>query len=438
MIRLAGFCLLAALVACAPGGPAASSKKPPHVLLLVMDTTRGDRCSVNGHERETTPRLEALAREGVNFRNAWSPAGWTAPAHASLFTGVKPERHGCLIDNNGNLDDRFETLAESLREVGYRAGCFTQNPYISEKFGLSRGFEVAEQVWKRTDLDRPYARACHKLALEWALAAHRGGERFFLFVNDMEPHLPYAPGKRFQEKFVPRHKSRARVRDARGFTARNAMSYMLGQLEVTDEKLGLLRALYDAEIAELDDEVGSLVEGLRKAGILDETLVVVTSDHGENIGDRGMASHMSSLNRSIRHVPLVARLPGTFEGGEVVDDVVRLEDLHPTILELCGAEAPHDLDAESLLRDVPGRVSLAYHGKPNRNLLMTIQTRNHRADLALISPSIRAVFDGRHHLIVYSDGREELYDVTADPAEERNLAGEGGAVLDRLRGLLGQ
>jgi arylsulfatase A-like enzyme len=398
-----------------------------------MDTTRGDRCSLNGFERPTTPRLEALAREGVTFRDAWSPAGWTAPAHASLFTGLRPERHRCLISGGSVLADRFDTLAELLADAGYETGCFSHNAYVSERFGLTQGFGTEEPLWRRKELK---ARAGHEVAATWALGEHEKGERFFLFVNDMEPHLPYSPARRFAAEFVPAGTPPSVVEDARGFEPLDAMRYMLGRLAISDRKLSLLRDLYDAEIRELDHEVGSLVERLREGGVLDETLVVITSDHGENIGDHGMANHKSSLHRSVRHVPLLVRYPGVYDGGRVVDDVVRLEDVFPTILDLCGVATPAGIHGESLLEGLAGRLSRGYHGKPDRSLVLKIRGRHPGADTTPIEHSIQAVYDGHHHFIRYSSGKEELYDVRADPAEERDLAGRGLPAVERMRKLL--
>ena len=156
MNRLAAWLLLATLVACAPDGPDGRDPRetPPHVLILVMDTTRGDRCSLNGFGRETTPRLSALAREGVVFRNAWSPAGWTGPAHASLFTGLRPESHGFLRGVRDYLQRDALALAERFRDAGYRTACLSNNNTISAEFGLVQGFGHVRPLF--LDRSRPY------------------------------------------------------------------------------------------------------------------------------------------------------------------------------------------------------------------------------------------------------------------------------------------
>jgi len=200
--------------------------------------------------------------------------------------------------------------------------------------------------------------------------------------------------------------------------------------------ISVLSDLYDSEIAELDAEIGRFVQELGRAGILDETLLIVTSDHGENLGDHGMASHKSSLHRSIRHIPLVLRLPGVFDGGRTVDDVVRLEDLFPTILEVCRIEVPPGIQGKSINGETAGRVSRAHHAQPGPLLIQKLRRLHPGADTSRLETSIDAVFDGRYHYIRYSAGREELYDVTLDPGEKRDLSGTSPTVLDRLRALL--
>ena len=146
--------------------------KRPNVILLVMDTTRADRCSLVGYDRPTTPALEALAREGINFRNTWSPAGWTGPAHASIFTGLLPERHGYRHGNQEFLDLQTTTLAERLKGAGYRTACLTNNPTIAPEFGLEQGFETYVPLYLDRDLGYPTAPTTHRKALEWAKRVH--------------------------------------------------------------------------------------------------------------------------------------------------------------------------------------------------------------------------------------------------------------------------
>lgn len=408
---------------------------PPNVLLLVMDTTRADRCSVTGAPRPTTPALERLAAEGVRYVDAWSPAGWTAPAHASMFTGLRPPRHGVDIDRRVFLDPAIPTLAQRLEAAGWSTGCFTNNGWIAPHTGLARGFARYEPLHLREERPYPWCVPTHAMALDWAIAERDAGRRFFLFVNDTEPHLPYSPPEAFAAQFLPADATADEIAAARSFGLQQVMnSNVLGRMP-SPRQLEILRALYDGEIAALDASIGDLVEGFRAAGLLDDTLVIVCADHGENFGDHGWMEHRFSLHRSIRRVPLVVRLPRLFDGGRTVTDVVRLEDIFPTVLDVCGIPAPPGLDSASLLDDTSGRVSRGTWGR-SATLLTTVRRYFPNADLSKFDVSIEAVFDGRRHYIRTSDGREELYDVAADPDETRDLAPSGSADLARMRELL--
>jgi arylsulfatase A-like enzyme len=420
-----------AVASCAPA-PAAPR---PNVLVLVMDTTRADRCSVNGYARPTTPSLEAFAKDAVNFRQAWSPAGWTAPAHASMFTGLRPEHHGLTGGQIRFLDVVHPTLAETLWNAGYATACFTNNPNISPESGLTRGFASSDLRYVDRSRPYPWAPATHEAALAWAVEQDRRGTPFFLFVNDMEPHLPYGPPPGDEGEFLRERPAPAVLADARAFDSPRPLAYCGRALELDDAYLRTLSDLYDAEIHTLDREIGSLFDGLRSAGLWDRTMVVVAGDHGEMMGEHHLVAHQFSLYRAVRHVPLLVRWPGASDDGRVVDSVVRLEDVFPTVLEACGLPVPGDLDGASLARGLEGRVARAIQGDATTTL-----TSAERAfpgvDFRPMAGRTDAVFDGRFHLVAFADGRTELYDVTADPAESRNLAAERPADVERLRALI--
>jgi len=411
----------------------------PNVLVLVMDTTRGDRVTVNGYRRPTTPRIQSFAADAVVFRNAWSPAGWTLPAHASLFTGLRPENHGVLRGNRLYLEKNVPTLAERFRDAGYRTSCLTNNDMLSPEFGLLRGFQRVDLRFLDPARPYPWARRTHEKALGWIDAAVQAGDPFFVFVNDMEPHFRYRPpveyGRRFVIPGTPQHV----VDQVWDMDAMALYAHNLGVSSIHPSLLRLMSDLYDGEIACLDDTIGDLLEGLRKRGILDRTIVVITSDHGENFGEHGFVDHSFSLHRSIRHIPLLIRYPPGFREGRVVDDVVRLEDVPPTLLELAGIEAPAGLDGASLLRDLGSRVARATLG-PREALLDRVGPKlAPDRQFPHLRTRVRAVVDGRYHYLRYSDGREELYDLEADPLETRNLAPDSERhreLLARVRGLI--
>ena len=425
-------CLLAlVLVASVLGG--GCGRPRPNVLILVMDTTRGDRVSINGYPRPTTPRLEQLAKDAVTFANAWAPEGWTGPTHASLFTGLDPKHHGFIESNRPFLGEESTTLAERLLAEGYKTACYSNNWVVSPEWGLAQGCELYEAMYKVERTATP-ARETHRRALAWAIERKAKGEPFYLFINDIEPHVPYEPARDVAQRFLPADVPEDEVQAAMKFNHPDGMGYIFGAVEVSDAKIRLFSDLYDAEIAALDHEIGTLIDGLRDAGILDETIVVITADHGENLGDHGLLDHKFSLHRTLTHVPLLVRWPGVFDGGRKVDDVVRLVDVAPTILDLLGLER-EGLDGTSLRGDVTGRRAYAVWGAWRR-AEEEMKQRYPTGDLSPLLLSIEAVTAERHHFIRYSDGREELYDLAVDPAETTNLAEREPALRDRMYSLL--
>lgn len=421
---------IAAAAACGGGA------QRPNVLVLVMDTTRADRCTVAGGAPGTTPSLDRLAATGVRYLDAWSPGGWTAPAHASLFTGLRPEHHGVDVGLRMFLDASIPTLAERLAAAGWSTACFTNNELVGPGLGLDRGFQRWEGLYLEPRRAYPWCDATHERALAWALDVDRAGGRFLLFVNDMEPHLPYTPPDDVARRFLPADATPDEVAEARAFDFPRTLAVMLGRETVSARMRTLLTALYDAEIATLDASIGRLLGSLDAAGVLDRTLVVVCSDHGENLGDHGLWEHRFSLHRSIRRVPLVVRLPGSFDGGRVVTDPVRLEDVMPTVLEACGLDVPARLDGASLAASLPGRVARASQGPPGE-FLDRVREAVPGADPSRFAASWEAVFDGRFHYLESSDDREHLFDTVSDPGEASDLAQQDDATRGRMRTLLG-
>jgi arylsulfatase A-like enzyme len=407
----------------------------PNVLVLVMDTARGDRCSVNGYARPTTPRLDELAKDAVVFRDAWSPANWTAPAHASLFTGLRAEHHGMRLGNRPYLCGSTPTLAARLAADGYATACFSNNSVVSAEFGLTQGFQTVVPLHERRDLPYPWAQTTHDEAAAWAQRTAQSGAPFFLFVNDMEPHIPYTPLPEKAGELVRGTPSPEDVAAASGYEYPRTMGYSLRVEEMTDAQRELLSDLYDAEIATLDREIGALLDRLREDGLLDSTLVVIVGDHGENLGEHHLFEHSLGLHRTLLHVPLVVRLPGVFDKGRVVGDVVRLEDVFPTVLETCGLDVPPN-DGLSLARDLPGRVARGVQYPQNDRRESIVKVFGTPPALQPLLAGAWSVYDGRHHLVRRDDGSEEMWDVRDDPNEERDVARSLPDVASRLRALL--
>ncbi len=425
--------------ACGEGGrpaPVAGARTAQNVLLIVMDTTRADRCSVHGAPRPTTPGLTALGREGVVFDRTWASSSWTVPTHATMFTGLLPQRHRADTDGANLLEDRQTTLAEILTDAQFATGAWSNNPFVSAGFGFPQGFGTFVALFRERNVPKPAARATHDLALAWIRKQEKAGRRWFAFVNDMEPHAPFEPPDDVARRFVAADVTAEELAWGRSYGFPQNLRVTLGLDTLPPERLQLLSDLYDAEIATLDAEIARLVEALRADGVLDETLVIVVGDHGEHLGENGLLSHCLSLHDALLHVPLVIRCPGWFEGGRRVADIARLEDLLPTILEVTGLPPRADLDGRSLLHDLPGRPALARLGRPS-GILEAAARVAPDLDVTRHDVVLESAYDGRYHLVrCLETGAERLYEPEADPREERDVAAHHPDVVARLRALI--
>ncbi|HET9530264.1 MAG TPA: sulfatase, partial [Blastocatellia bacterium] len=381
----------------------------PNILFIVLDTVRAKSMSLYGHTRQTTPQLEQLAKSGVVFERALATAPWTLPSHGSMFTGRFP--YELSADFEKPLDSTYPTLAEFVRDRGYFTAGFSANMgYCGYESGLSRGFIhyddyplSLEQVVLSSSLYRTLINA-NNLVLEVGATPNRksaeeinsdflawlsGKEErpFFAFLNYFDAHMPYLPPEPFDKKFG----AQATKLDA-----------------------------YENCIAYLDHQVGLLFDELKKRGVLENTLVIITSDHGEQFGEHGLTSHGNSLYMPLLHVPLLIIFPSRVPEGVRVREPVTLRDIPATVVDL------FELEDESAF---PGDSLAGYWNgarKPGSE-----ETRR----LLSEERKMKSLLDGRYHYILNKHGVEELYDLESDPAEERNLAEteEGRRECERFR-----
>lgn len=431
----------------------------PNILLVVIDTARADRFSFGGYSRQTSPEIAVLASEGTIYERAYTPAPWTLPAHASLFTGLFPSSHGA-DSGHLRLDEEFRTLAESLHEAGYRTQGYAANPWVGRQYGLAQGFDTYEEILKegRKEVEDAGAAALNAKVerfLEWRMDnpdARR--QPFFIFINYLEPHLPYNPPEPFRSRFLRADADRTAVERLRKFKHPDEVRFVLGLGGPSGDDLSILSDLYDGEIAYVDGRVGDLARFLREKGLLDQTVVVVTSDHGEAIGDHGFLDHKMNVFEELLRVPLVVRYPGTVKAGRRVPEPVMLQDLYPTLLALAHAPPPgRTRDAagprESFLLpgiegvseasgrpagETGGRVLIGEFARPIQ-FLEIIQQRFPEATIGPWDRELVAYHRGNEKLHWASDGRHRLYDLAADPGETTDMAGRRG---DRVSDLAAQ
>lgn len=413
-------CVLALLIPVCGCGKQ-ESEGELNVLLIVLDTTRADALGISGSDRAHTPHLDQLAHEGVFFSHARSTAAWTIPSHGSLFTGLYPSNSGAHHENP-RLDPENLTLAEILAPTHQTAG-FSENSLIQKVNGFAQGFEHFEEVWrKRTNWRDPPGTLGR---VEAWLEGRDPSRPFFVFVNLMTPHLPYDPPPRFKKLFVSEETPASEIYRLSHLGDLAAQRFIIGQLKLGAPELSLLHDLYLADVAFTDEQVGELIELIRAQGILEETLIVVVGDHGENIGDHHLMEHQFSLNETLLRVPMIFRLPGVFTPGETSAAPVQLIDVLPTILDVVGVqrEQGDQLDGTSLLdkRPLESRPVFAEFMRPvmQRGIYERLDPR---FDFDRLNRRIKSLQVGNMKLIAAEGGEEELFDLERDPGETRDLA----------------
>ncbi|MHC4946266.1 MAG: sulfatase-like hydrolase/transferase, partial [Planctomycetota bacterium] len=339
----------------------------PNVLFVVWDTARADRMSLYGYDKTTTPFLDRWAERARVFERCTSTGGSTVTAHGAMFTGLFPTEHGA---NNKHpiLDEGHETLAEIFQDNGYATYLYSANPHISDAENFDQGFEKSEHPWtprfektaKRIIMNRLKAKKGSgdfremftKKGGKWGFKApdeliqnallewfdKKDDDRpFFVFLNYMVAHQPLFPQDEYRERFMTPDQVK------RSYEIDHAWSkmweYTFGLYEYPQEELEILSLVYDACMAELDALFESLISALAERGLLDNTIVVLTSDHGEHLGEHHMLDHMFLLHEELLDVPLVIHYPKRIEPGREKTPVVNI-DLFPTLLELAGIDVP--------------------------------------------------------------------------------------------------
>jgi arylsulfatase len=310
----------------------------PAVVLITLDTTRVDHLSCYGYERETTPNLDALAERSVRFRRAWSTSTWTLPAHASLFTGMYPLRHGARYDSSGGvaLGDRLKvegadqvragmlvddatTLAEMMGERGFRTAAIVAGPWLHRDFGLLQGFQHQDD--EVTSFNGRPAAEITSAAVSWLDDLH-STDPYFLFVNYFDPHAPYKQQDRYPD--LPRA---AEPLDL------HYDEMMRGTYRFSADERAILRDRYDGEIRDMDRELGRLLEAVFARANGSQAMIVVTADHGEALAEDGRLGHGFWLTEELTRVPLIVRYPHDRDGGQWRDEPIQLVDVLPLIAD---------------------------------------------------------------------------------------------------------
>ena len=407
--------------------------RPPNIIVVLVDTLRADYLGTYGFEGTVSPNLDLLATESVVFENCIAQSPWTKPSVASLFTSLYPQVHG-LTNHEGKywsaktserrigiLPDGAVTLAEELSAAGYVTAGFVSNPWVKSEYGFAQGFdrydESATVAWDHAD-------SLIREAIEW-IESLPGDRPFFVYLHFMDVHAPYDAPQADYEALIdsaslgPRRELAERMLpDRKWQNIERRPGWASDEMRAT---LEYWQARYASGVRALDRRMGELLEFLRVEQLLDPTVLVVTSDHGEELFEHGGWSHGQNLYEHQLRVPLLIRRPAAAEGGTRVKRIVELIDLMPTLLDSAGAAPPERAQGRLLFGQEEAGLEepAAFAGATQR------------------SPGLFAVRTLRYKLLHNIDSDwTRLFDLQEDPGEHRNIARREPETTERLKKLL--
>jgi len=405
--------LCCALAACGGGERPAG----PNVILISIDTLRADHLGCYGHSRNTSPQLDRLAAGATLYRRSFASSPWTIPSHASMFTGKLPFEHGAhSIDPPDPRGDVYPlgldnlTLAEALADEGYDTGAFIANwAYLVPELQLNQGFQTYE-------VHNEHAGRLNQRIFRWL--TQKAEAPFFLFINYIDTHRPYNVRPR------PGLLDQPVVEDGGQLLDQLMEQVLPGRGPIPADLVKRVKDQYDTSIANLDEALGALLERLRRMELLDSTLIVITSDHGEYFGEHHLVEHSKDIYQEAVWVPLIVRAPGQTEGREV-DEPVSSTDVPALIY--AHFEGERAARFRKAFPDRPGEhpvVTQNYYTRPKDLYHKTWGQRFMRVRTA--------IYDWPLKLIRSSDGHHELYDLEADPREADNLYARRTELAARL------
>ena len=405
---------------------ARESHQETNVILILIDTLRADHLSCYGYERSTSPNIDRMAEEGVLFENPVAPSSWTKPSTASLFTSLYPSMHG-VIYGNSVLPRALTTLAEVLKEAGYLTAGFVANPQIKAIFDFDQGFDFYDDtivedkiyhvLFRGNDLEKKIIRRLFKLKWEWTdnnnaemitrkiipWLKENKDSRFFLYLHYIDPHEPYSPPDPFHDK------------------------YSNDEFKMTENQKNI--ALYDAEIAYTDENIGVLLQTLEQLNIANRTLVVLTSDHGEEFLEHGGTGHGQSLYEEQIRVPLIMRYPHVLPASRIIKERAKMIDIMPTILDLLGIGWDGHMEGASLLPLVR-QDNIESH----ENYIFSETYLGYFQGKAITHNKWKYIFTEVSELRdINKLGPEELYDLDNDRGESRNLINQKPKIAKEFR-----
>jgi arylsulfatase A-like enzyme len=402
--------------ASARGSAGTARKRPRNVVLIVIDTARADVFSTfNAQTDVRTPAHDRLAQTSTAFLRAYDSENWTNPSVASILTGLYPVTHNTQREDD-RLDDDFVLLSERLRKKGFATAAFIANGFCSAPFGFNQGWDDYRNHIRE---HRPHeAEDVFLDATRW-IEKHRAQHKhqgFFVYIQTIDPHVPYAVDRKYRR---PYFKGRYKGKLGGSLSGDEQARISAGKLEIRRRDLRWIRSLYKGEITYHDTYLARFLKKLRELRLHEETLLVVTNDHGEELSDHGRLGHGHTLYEELIRAPLLFHYPPLFPKGQRIETIVEAVDIVPTILDAFGFAQPRRLEGRSLL-------SLARNGDAD----LPAARRPAYAVIEFLEYK-RAIRIGDLKLMVSSGQWERFYDLGSDPKEKKDL-GRSRPIARRL------
>ena len=419
-----------------------ASANSPNVIIITLDTVRAESLSLYGYERKTSPQLERLAQESAVFEQAIAPSSWTLPSHASMFTGRLYHELGSLGWTKPFRTSHL-TLAEELGRRGYETAGFAANiAYCTRTYGLNRGMihyedypvslgqmilsssmgqaitnsnSIRQAIGYYNNLNAKSADVINDDFFDW-LSSREQNRPFFAFLNYFDAHEPLLPPAPFNKQFGSTDTNGDIMFQTTGVDFMNKASW-------SEANLANHRNSYDSSIAYLDDRLGILYNKLTEQKILDNTIVIITSDHGESFGEHGIFGHGNSLYFETLWVPLLIRFPSQVPRGVRIEQPVGLRDIPMTVLDLIGVNKGENSFPGQSLGRYWDKTANESKTDTNQMILSEISGANWmEAKAPAFKGEVKSLVKDRYHYIRNSDGSEELYNLKTDPKELHSLA----------------
>lgn len=380
-----------------------------NVILVSIDTLRADHLGCYEYPRDTTPNIDSFRKEAVLFRSTIAQAPSTTVSHGAMLTSLIPSFHGAFMTRRSPISSSVPTMAEILHQHGYRTASFNGGAQLRKDFGFDRGFDIYESFQGAPTLDRFSDRV--REGIDWIQQA--GDRKFFLFLHSYDVHHPYAPDHNHLDYFAKDYAGALEVPISPDTLTRINSK----KLEVSRRDLQFIVDTYDAEIRGMDVAFGTLIEFLRSSKLLDRTIIVFTSDHGEEFGEHGSWGwHATTLFDELLRVPLLIKFPNQRHGGATINDQVRSIDILPTVLETLNMERFPHFQGVSLVPLLRGE-KLA---ESQQFALSQEDTRGRVPPTSIQTSQWKAL-------------PSKLFDLNQDPGEHTDVAGRFADVHKALR-----